>query len=534
MRTKHSSTSAPRVPADSTERKVCEGLSRRGFLGAALAAGAGAAAVSFLPASLRPAMAATRPDAPARRLLVINCSGAMRSSAAFYAAPSSVPHNPWGVIDGTGTPFPLGKLLDDFLTQATPTGSAESAPPDSAYTLSATSGWGGARVPRLREMAQNFTVLGTWNENRGDHVRSRAEETTGAPGGAEPGLLTRIYDGLRATAAASAIDVPAFHVAPVAAFGQAPGTLARYQPVRMAGVESLPSASRLDAAARAAIGYDWASGDTMRDRLDQRRLTTRQGFSRQLVEIFTSHRQANRRIGARLAEHWLNIENADPTFRGAAQGQVLLNEQPADLTNQMLYELMVLALGPDSQAVPTQHPYYSSAINAGLGVRLLQLGAPAVVVEVATFDLHSNERQMGPPLYRFLGRLWATLNWLLGRMPDPEVPGKTMLDTTLVTTMSDFGRDKARANGFNAGDGSDHGQDSACFFLAHALMGGGIVPGKLLAGAPLDTFDARQADERFGPRQLLATLMWALGLDQGNPDWGFADVAAPIEALFQA
>src|SRR5262249_7145377 len=141
------------------------------------------------------------------------------------------------------------------------------------------------------------------------------------------------------------------------------------------GVQSLPGASHLDDAARAAIGFDWASGEAMRERLDGRRLSTRQGFSRQLVEIFASHRQAHRRIGARLAERWLNIENPDPTFRAAARGMLLLpDDQPADLTNQMLYELMVLALGPDSQAAPTQHPYYSSAINAGLGIRLLQLG----------------------------------------------------------------------------------------------------------------------------------------------------------------
>src|SRR5688572_21174340 len=111
--------------------KTCD-LTRRGFLGATLAAGAGAAAVTFLPSSLQPALAATRPEASARRLLIINCSGAMRSSAAFYAAPSSIGHNPWGVIEGTGTPFPLGKLLDDHLTLASPGGSAEAPPGDDA------------------------------------------------------------------------------------------------------------------------------------------------------------------------------------------------------------------------------------------------------------------------------------------------------------------------------------------------------------------------------------------------------------------
>src|SRR5262249_34361631 len=126
---------------------------RRGFLGML---GAGAAVTALLP-RMRAARAMPGMQARARRGLVLNLVGALRSSAAFHSS-TLKRYNPYGQIAGTGTPFALGRILDD-----TPPGSAPL--PDSAYTLSAA--WQSARLPRLREIANKFSVLGTWSLSRG-------------------------------------------------------------------------------------------------------------------------------------------------------------------------------------------------------------------------------------------------------------------------------------------------------------------------------------------------------------------------------
>ena len=176
--------------------------------------------------------------------------------------------------------------------------------------------------------------------------------------------------------------------------------------------------------------------------------------------------------------------------------------------------------------VPT-HPQADEALGWMLGVRLLQLGSPAVTVEMRGFDLHSGEVDGAPALYSMLGRLWATLRWLLGRIREPGGDG-SMLDHTLVVTMSDFGRDRGAYGGFNGGEGSDHGVDPSCYYLAHAVMGAGVVPNRILGAAPLDTFDARAPGAAYAPRQMLATLLAALGLDHRAPVWGFDDVTSLV------
>ena len=184
---------------------------------------AGASSVFFL----REALAAPlKAGAPAKRLLVLNLHGGVRSSAAFHAS-ESIRYNPWGLIPRQGQ-LSLGQLLDDHLLSCTPDGRAERPLPDAAYTLPL---WRNASVPRFREMASRLGVLGTWNPERGDHLRSRVEEVTGSPGGQEPGLLTRIQRALAETRRLSENDTPVFHVDPTAAFGLAPDASARYAPV---------------------------------------------------------------------------------------------------------------------------------------------------------------------------------------------------------------------------------------------------------------------------------------------------------------
>src|SRR5690349_2869077 len=100
-------------------------LDRRALLrGAGIAAG-----LSFLPALGRRVSAGAGPTARARRVLILNLVGGIRSSAAFHAS-TSTPYNPYGMLvptDGT-PPFGLGRLLDD-----TPPG--QPPLPDASYTF---------------------------------------------------------------------------------------------------------------------------------------------------------------------------------------------------------------------------------------------------------------------------------------------------------------------------------------------------------------------------------------------------------------
>src|SRR5262249_14836431 len=151
----------------------------------------------------------------------------------------ATPYNPYGVIEGTQTPFALGSLLDD--------GGAG----DASYVLGG--GWNNARVPRLREMASQLSVVGTFALDRGDHYRARIEEPSGDPTGGARGLLTRVVAGLTA-ARGSALLVPAFHIAPIARFGGGDGALARHEPVPLASYAALPSAATSDPIADALTG----------------------------------------------------------------------------------------------------------------------------------------------------------------------------------------------------------------------------------------------------------------------------------------
>lgn len=462
---------------------------------------AGAAGLAFLP-RLHAA-----PTARARRLLVLNLLGGIRSSAAFLAS-DKIRYNPYGLIAGTGTPFALGRLLDD-----TPPGQAPL--PDASYTLGG--GWNNARLPRLREVANQLTVVGTWSEARGDHERSRIEEPTGSATGLAPGLLTRVAAGL-STAAGHDVETPAFHLEPATLFGNA-GPLTRYAPVELASFESLPSASTADAKALALTGNAFATGDAMRERFDRPRLLARSGRGRVVTETHAAHKRAARTIGARLAQPDVAVGTEDE----AALGTVRLTTGDVPLTNAMLRDAMLACAGANADTSPLR----TTAIDAALAVRLLQLGSPAVVLEVADFDFHSAERTEGPAVYGFLGRLWAALGFMLSRIPDPD--GGTLLDNTIVTAFSDFGRDGADG-GWNGGDGTDHGLDASCFYLAHPIMGGGVRPGQLIGGVSTANYDGRAT--AIAPQRFLASLLFSLGLDPADPEWGFPEAGSPLAELW--
>jgi len=236
-------------------------------------------------------------------------------------------------------------------------------------------------------------------------------------------------------------------------------------------------------------------------------------------------------VGARLAERWMHVASMEPEYTNAAFGVARVGGADVPLSNAMLYELFTKPLGGGD---PTAHASYSTALSAALAIRLLQLGTPALCLELGSFDFHSQERTQAHELYAFLGRLMATLNWVMKRIPDPQHPGRSLHDTTLVVTMSDFARDPGSPNtGYNGSEGSDHGNDPSCYYLAHAAMGGGVQSGRILSEVSTDDFRGDRAAQRFDQRDLLVTMFWVLGLDPKNPEWGLDDVSAPLDGLFR-
>jgi hypothetical protein len=461
----------------------------------------GALGLAFLPMLRRVARAAAPgPTAKADRVLILNLTGGIRSSAAFHASPQ-IPYNPYGLMSGVATPFALGAILDDGGDEA-------------SYTLGPA--WGNARVAKLREIANQMSVLGTYSTSRGDHLRARIEEPTGNPSGGAPGILTRVAAGLVESSPDPDAVQPGFHISPSALFGNG-GALTKYVPVSLANFASVPSASNTLPQWVSGTGNDFATDDDMRDRFDQNVIARRAGVGKLTTETLSFHRRAARDIGARLSQN--DFAFATPSQDAATFGQVALAGGPTALSNGMLKELF-------RKGVPPQ--YNTFAVNLALAVRLLQIGSPCVTLETPNFDFHSGERTAGPPLYGYLGRAWAALHWLLSRIPSGA---GTLLDRTLVITMSDFGRDRAQANGWNAGDGSDHGADFACFYLAHAVMGAGVTPNKLVGAIDTNTYNGNGGNH-YTPQQVLVTLLDALGLDHENEQWGLPTGGAPIAELW--
>jgi hypothetical protein len=480
----------------------------------ALLAIAGGTGLAFLPTFglSRVARADLRAGAPARNVLIIDCVGAMRSSAGFYAS-TEKPLNPYGVIQDSSLPFPIGRFLDDSLPEL-------GEPAATGYTLPS---WNGLTMPSLRRLAaaRGFSILNTWDPGSGDHLSDLVATTTGDRTGGSPGLLTRIYAGL-ADAHADHTDFPAFHINDQGAtFGQ-PGDLSAYVPVTLAGPEGLPGGGNGTVNAREVAslsGNDWAKDDAMRGGFDQALLTARAGMNADLANVFALHRRTAHGIGGTLAQSFVNVANPGSRNGAYLQADVSpsISGQLVSLTNQMLYDAFTSALGATD---PTAHPSFSTAMNAAIAVRLLQLGSRAIALNVGSFDAHSGERDYRY-LYAFLGRLWGALAFVLGRVPDPAAPGHSLLDTTLVCTMSEFGRDAGGSNGYNGGEGSDHGSGPPTWSQAHAVMGAGVTGGKLISAVSTQDYRGDQVPDVYDAPTFLATILWALGIDQTNADYGF-------------
>jgi hypothetical protein len=204
-------------------------------------------------------------------------------------------------------------------------------------------------------------------------------------------------------------------------------------------------------------GNAFVTNADMQDRFDQAPIAARLGVARQTTETLSFHRRAARDIGTRLSQNdfAFSLPSADAT----ALGTVTLPGGTTPLTNGMLKELF-------RKGVPSI--YDTFAVDLALAIRLLQIGSPAVTLESPTFDFHSGEQSLGPPLYHYVGRAWAALRWVLARIP--ATGGGTLLDRTL--SDDERLRSWGRRRGYNAGFAAITATTTRAY-LAHAVMGAG-------------------------------------------------------------
>jgi hypothetical protein len=434
-----------------------------------------AAAIALVGLSRKSGRAEGPPRA--RRVLLLNAGGGLRSSAAFNAS-TKQRMNPWGVRTQAGV-LKLGSVLRSA---------------DSVVTHSASAWPGGGNVPAIDQAASSFALIAATDHapdgsaRAGDHTDDVPRMGTGYFGRPDaPGLVTVLnrFRGANAPAPVATIGGGGFDISPPAWVSDRPIDLSFDQlPAQppMAGSETV--------------------GRPLEDSLDAAVLARRRHLARQAVQSLINTKATLRKFGPVLADKRLRFDS-----------DAYLGETLDGITNEMLLEAVGNASGS---------PRDGGARNVALALRLLQLGAPAVSVSIGGFDTHDGEVDKAPPLYTRFARFLAGVHFALARMPDPE--GGTMLEHTLVMTTSEFGR-SGIDGGFNAGQGTDHGSGPGWRYQAHVVFGAGITPKKL---HPTDD-DNMPIGKPCSTHRLLATIAAALGTPSAEIDklWPFASKLYP-------
>jgi uncharacterized protein (DUF1501 family) len=411
-----------------------------------------------------------RADAPprARRVLILNGGGGLRSSAAFNAS-AHVALNPWGLL-GTAGALRLGNVLRADETSVSQT--AASWP-------------GGGNVPRIDQAAPNFAVIGACDHapdgsgRAGDHTDDTPRMGTGYFSPDAPGLLSLLNRHLGPAGQAPVATIGG------AEFGAAPPAWVADKPIALRHDE-LPASPPMGGSALV--------GQPLEEALDARVLGRRRNLAHDAVQALVNTKATLRRFGPVLADKRLRFDT--PAYLG---------ETLDGVTNQMIVE----AVG---DTFTDGRPRDGGARDVALALRLLQLGSPAVSVSIGGFDTHDHEVQRAPKLYTRFARFLAGVHFALGKTPDPG--GGMLLDSTLVVTTSEFGRSGVEPNGFNAGEGTDHGGGPGWRYQAHVVFGAGVKP-KLLHA----TDDSNvPVDKPASTHQLLATISAALGVPQDAID----------------
>jgi len=152
--------------------------------------------------------------------------------------------------------------------------------------------------------------------------------------------------------------------------------------------------------------------------------------------------------------------------------------------------------------------------KAMLALRLRQLGCAGITLSSDTnFDFHSNEVTNLPIAAKNVGKAIAGLIANLSNIPDPIVDGLTLLDTTVITVLTDFGRGNwSQGSGFNGGGGSDERpNEDKTSFQCIPIIGGGL-PGKKVLGQIGSDGSPKGSSPIYGTRQILATVLDLMGI----------------------
>lgn len=441
-------------------------ITRRRFLQTCAATGAAAAVAPTL--WLRRARAQSEAFGQVKHLLVLFARGGMRSHCLFNAVGSEA-HNPFGRQDAAaGTEWALGAVCGNEKINA-------------GGTL--------GTLPGFHEITGDVAVIGTMDVNPGgpiplDHDPAVQRLTTGDELGSRT-LLGRILDGHPRYA--SGVSLTAF---PPVDIGNTPFaiTASMHSSLRVAGADvAVPSGT---------IAEGWET-EVRREMNSEFAARVPSAFIGR-PELLTVQKQS-----AFVFAEVLSNPILDVLGRPEAVSSGLSNQQLLDvLGNADLRDL------GDFESNRSWGPDVAKAL------RFFELGAPVAVVERNMYDLHGREKSGLPVRAQDLVRQLAGLNALLKQMAHPD--GGTYFDHTLVTVVSEFGRNNTEANGFNSARGSDHqgAIPGPVRNQAVPLMGGVVTQagsGGRLFGATDDEILAQ--DEVHSLHSLHATLLDAVGVD---------------------
>ena len=505
-----------------------------------------------------PRRARSAPSAPIQRVLIVNAPGAPRWTASFDGQ-SDAKRNPWGLLPWTlvgrgAQPAwgfsrmllqkPLVQTATDwagaifpYLTSDDPTHYNVVQP-----ALTKNAAWKGALLPSFADLAADVAVVrltgNPGGQFDGDHASARHTLTTGYRSG-QVGLATAMHYALREQLGAGfdqRYALPAVSIGePAWSFGV--GDFAAARPIFLTSATSLPTKDPGQSLA------PW--GKKAEAELDAAFQASRQAFMAQSASDFINDKSAGDAHVSQLVAPALHL--ATPPAAGAASPSLgTLTDGTTPVTNDMLAEAFGLSSdwapagditfdafaalnGPSPTWTVTQNPF---ALNGAVAVRLLQLGAPLVSLSVGNFDTHSYEvidpQAKHPQTVQVvqLARLLCGLAFTLRNIADPQQPGQSLWDSTVIMVCSEFGRGGPNigSNGFNSPSGQNDGGSDHDMFSGWPILGGPIAAsGKLLTDSANGGF--------YHQNRVFTTLLKGLGVDDANNAYLPYGTFAPIPGL---
>ncbi len=450
-----------------------------------------------------PRRARAQSTTKAQQLLVLYCQGGMRSNALFTMPGASKQISPFGVTGSkTDAQFILASPTPDDHTLAAPFTNKPNI----------LSSWTGD-IGNLYTNYNQFSVLGPVDHNPGgdpvlDMQIARNLIATGNKGGG-PGLLTVIGNKSQAPLPPFAIGDPAL------IFGQTAPGLEAGAPIFIR--DPLDVYGRINSHPAAGALASWEQ--TFQQTLDARQIG--------LTASFLGHPLADVANGrAQLAK--VRQYLTSPQFQFGQSTNFTAAHQESHgfpVTNGALEQAFLPFLQYPTGG-PTLNSDYSDPLGAKicLAVRALQYGSPAVAVGFGDWNFHSNEKTKIQALSVPLGRVIASLLYVLAGLPGNVQ--KRKLDEVLIVVVSEFGRDNTAVDtGFNAQNGSDYRGTNASRFQTLPVFGAGIKGGKVFGGLAADLTPTGNV---YSSAQLWATMVNALGIDY-TP---YVSVPSTIDEMF--